>query len=499
MEKKINYIMLFMAFISMSWGFIYAVENQRGFIYMIAVLMLLSGGCLFIVQKKKMSFAYGILFLLLMSFFIRGAYVVYTPTWIRQHDVIGFGAGFGQAGFIEYFYEKLRLLDVDPRKYWGFFQPPLHHMTAGVYLRLAASVFGFFSKSYNQACESVQCLTLFYSMVASFFGIKLILYVLRDYDIVEEKRRRIVLVTGSFIAFHPCLILMSGSINNDILCLMLQIICVYFFVRYIRENKAWILCLSALFLGLSMMAKLSGVMLVPGIALILMYRFVRCIKSGDKAEIIKTVKNYFLFGVISVPAGIWSPVRNLVKFGLPLNYTPEVGEPLKEAIFGRIFNFKTATPFTCMVVNNDGYDEFNIPLAFIKTSLFGEYNFSECSGISFPAGVIMLILAVVLSAAVLYMMVRVVLAKTDEMVVFLSVYFVFSYVFLINLCISIPNFSSQDYRYIAHCIILQAVFAALYMADGGFHKHLKKFTGIVITAFSFVSVLLYLTVGFVKW
>ena len=42
---------------------------------------------------------------------LRMFYVYYTPSWRRQHDVIGFGADEGQAAFIEYFHQTYILLD----------------------------------------------------------------------------------------------------------------------------------------------------------------------------------------------------------------------------------------------------------------------------------------------------------------------------------------------------------------------------------------------------
>ena len=84
-------------------------------------------------------------------FVIRAGYIIVTPTWVRQHDVIGFGAGFGQAGFIEYFYQNWKLIDFDPREFWGFFLPPLHHILAAIVLTLNV-VLGFV---FHHACENI--------------------------------------------------------------------------------------------------------------------------------------------------------------------------------------------------------------------------------------------------------------------------------------------------------------------------------------------------------
>lgn len=52
------------------------------------------------------------------------------------------------------------MLPFDPRSVWQFYHPPLHHLTAALWMHFQ-TLLGF---SYERAFENVQILTLFYSM-----------------------------------------------------------------------------------------------------------------------------------------------------------------------------------------------------------------------------------------------------------------------------------------------------------------------------------------------
>lgn len=488
---------ILMVFISVIFsGFFYDIQAPRRFSVFVMALMLLSCIAGSIYYKKNGNYTGFIFCIFAVGLLSRAHYIIYTPTWCRQHDVIGFGAGMGQAGFIEYFYERLRLIDFDPREKWGFFQPPLHHILAGLWLRLQVALGRFLGWSYDRSCENVQILTMLYSILSVYLGYK----ILRKF-----KLEKMPLVFGTLlIACHPCLIQMSGSINNDMLCILLQLLGVYFFLGYMEKEDYGNLIFAAVFMGLSMMAKLSGILLAPGIAIILLYRlWIAAKERKDGGEkFIKYIKQYALFGIISVPLGIWSPVRNLLRFNVPLNFTPKVGESLEEySLFDRLFSLGSErTCFTCLKAGGRSYDEYNVFLSVLKTSLFGEADFSECSGYSSLVGWILLIAGGVL-ALVLILMCIGLLLKFKELsykqeFVFMLVYVLASLGFLYNLIFSIPNFSSEDFRYVAHIIVPEGLCVGLFCNR---YKRAAWPVGILVTVFSAASVLTYVLAGFVIW
>ncbi len=426
------------------------------------------------------------------AIFIRIYYIHYTPTWIRQHDVIGFGTGIGQAAFIEYFYEKIRLIDFDPREIWGFFQPPLHHMIAGLWLRLMVRVGDVFGWSMDTCREKVQVLTAAYSLVTVFFGAKIM--------------KQLKVSGGAFtagcalMALHPCLIQMSGSINNDMLCVMLQIMDMYFFFLWMEKENMGTMILGGLCIGLSMMAKLSGIMLAVPMGCIMFYRLILSVKNKDRKKTTSYIKQYLCFAIASIPIGIWSPVRNFLKFGVPLAYTPEVGEPIEGlSPLGRLlYTGGEQTPFTCMIATGHEYDEFNVPLAILKTSLFGEADFSAASPYSTAVGWALLFAGILVALAVAYSLFYLVYRKTGgQYTAFMLIYILFSLGFLVRLCFAIPNFSSQDFRYIAHIVIPSGCAVAMWMQRRG--VIVRMFIVAVTVLFCASSLLTYYLAGNIAW
>jgi hypothetical protein len=247
-----------------------------------------------------------------------------------------------------------------------------------------------------------------------------------------------------------------------------------------------------------MMAKLSGVLIAPAIAVVFLMQLWKK-KDNFKRLLIQ----YFAFGIISVPIGVWSPLRNYLKFSVPLTYTPEVGEPVDTfSLIQRIFDIRTNTPFTNMIVNGNSYDEYNVPLAMLKTSLVGEYNYASLVKITTPFAWFLLVAGAVLmlvtfSATVYYVFSKNFILQSGVKI-FLGIYYFTSMAFYVNLCFTIPNFSSQDFRYIAFLIIIEAIFLSIFFQDkkdGKLFFILKKLTAICLILFCISSIMVYFLLG----
>ena len=143
------------------------------------------------------------------------------------------------------------------------------------------------------------------------------------------------------IAFHPAIILLSGSLNNDALSLFLQVTTLYFTIVWYQKPSMGRVIGIAISIGCSMMAKVSGFLIAPAIALVFLDRWI-CEKECFK----KYLGQFFVFGLISLPLGLWYPIRNFVKFKVPFNYTPHVGEPVGNVSWiQRIFDMRTEKVF----------------------------------------------------------------------------------------------------------------------------------------------------------
>ncbi len=424
--------------------------SRREYGALVLIIFAMAALLSFLLRRKRDGV---LVFTALSAFILRYFYILYTPTDIRQHDVIGFGGTRGQAAYIEWFYNNgLKLIQTDPRDKWGFFQPPLHHILAAFWLK-ANTLMGI---AYGQATENIQVLTLVYSLLLTFYAYRLFKYF--------GLSGRALQVAFALAALHPSYILLSGSVNNDMLCILLTVMTIYYALKWYESRSLADIIRLALCMGLSMMTKLSGVLSAPAIAFMFLYIWIK----GGKGDFLKYLRQYVLFGLISVPLGMWFPVRSYIKFGIPFNYTPEVGERLVyNGILSRLFDIRTNKPYVSMIKYGDAYDEFNIPLSLMKTSLTGEFDYSGVNGYITPFAWLLLISGTVLALLCLAGTVRAVFRKDEERFkvqrIFLGVIYVTAIVFYLNLAFSIPNFSSQDFRYICYIIVIEALLLGLDM------------------------------------
>ena len=180
------------------------------------------------------------------------------------------------------------------------------------------------------------------------------------------------------IAFHPSFILFSGSINNDVLSVAFLLGAVLWTLKW-YEKQTWEGILKiALYMGLGMMTKLSVALAAFPIGAVFLVVLVRRCKA----------KNWRIFGQygaflgICAPLGLWYPIRNLVRFGVPLNYVQEMSVKSDQylgdqSFLSRVLDFsphQVAKVFEQWLhYDASGYNEYNPLITLLKNAVFGEY------------------------------------------------------------------------------------------------------------------------------
>ncbi|MCR4892868.1 MAG: glycosyltransferase family 39 protein [Lachnospiraceae bacterium] len=564
--------------------------TRREYGGLVLLLLAIAAAAAFLLQRKRRKDGV-LIFTALTSLYLRFFYILYTPTWMRQHDVIGFGnsKGIGQAALIEWIYHNGRLPDFDPRKRWGFFQPLLHHILSAVWLKINTAL----GIAYEAACENIQILTLIYSLIFLWYAYR----TLKEMGLSGTPMKLAFALT----ALHPSFILMSGSVNNDMLCLMFLMMAIYYSLVWYRKSTLGNILKVAVCIGCSMMAKLMGVLIAPAIAFLFLHKlYLSCRETkrqneagpgsrqdptskdsaiietenpaiqenvgsieakGDLAKGHQTKGNltkgnlakenltkgnlakenlakgnltkgnlakgrqtkgnltkehqangdqiptlpsprsligqFLCFGGVSLPLGLFFPIRNLVLFGVPLMYVPKVGEPVGQyGILQRIFDIRTSTPYTNLISNGNPYDEFNIPLALMKTSLTGEYDYGAINSYINPFAWILLGTGILLAIVALWATVRFVFLKKSNMSglhrAFWGIIYFTAMAFYIRLVFSAPYFSSQDFRYIAYLIVPESLFLGLLYGE---IKGIRLPLLILTVLFSLSSTAVYFLLG----
>ncbi len=433
-----------------------------------------------------------------IGFVFRLAYVQSTGHTIRQHDV---GGTNGHLAVIEHYFNGNGLPDTDVRNMWQFYQPPFWHFLCALWLKLQT----FFGIEYKAALENLQHLSLFFSSLIMIVSHKLFrLFNLEKWPLV---------IACSIVAFHPTFIILSGSINNDVMSLAFALISLVLTIKWYREPNYKNIILLALSLGISMGTKLSGGFIALGIAILFLVRLL----EGDIKDKLPLFGQFASFGLICVPLALWWQNYNLFKFGVPLTYVPHLSNKSNQyigfrSVFERLFDFSSVGEigvYPARVTRDYPFFEYNIPLGAMKSSVFGEYYMGRGTGLEifakilFYSATILAVLSVICSVAVV---VYAILKKNKEEKIDVCEYafplicgvtLIASY---IKFCFDYAHFCTMDFRYIALTVILGCLYLGLFskiISEN--NKILGKIVKILFLALivlmSISSVALYGTIG----
>ncbi len=389
---------------------------------------------------------------------LRIMYTTYTDGFTRQHDVGSFEAmNDGHSGYILYLMNNHRLPDFDPRDHWQFYHPPLHHIISALTLTLISKL------GLNIATVGVKVLQFISTAWSLLFSVFAFL-ALKRLGLKGSALRLSVCAA----AFHPTLIILSGSLNNDMLSGMLAMAAIFFTIRWAQTKKLRDIILIALSIGLGMFTKLTVGLIAPAVAAVFLIVLIRSPKK--RAGLIG---QFALFGAVCIPLGMFMPVRNYIKFSVPLNFVPAVGEGSQQHInvspVYRLFDFsiyQIASPFTQWTWNDDPYNEFNPLIALLKNAMFDEETFfsrsitlqSLCTLLFFSAAVCALF-----AACANIMIWRKKETLTLEYKLLLTLLFAVIFGNYIIFCLNYPDVCTENMRYCLPLIFTGAASFGLFI------------------------------------
>lgn len=403
------------------------------------------------------------------SFLVKFYYIFYTSVYTRQNDVAAFGSNDGHFGYMEYILFNHKLPDFDPREVWTFCHPPLHHFLSAVWIGINEYVFGI--EKYASR-ESMQTLTLFYSMV-----VIIAVYKILRYFKMKGMSLYIPLMIG---AFHPSFTYLAGSVNNDILSIALMMCAIVCTMRWYEEQNIRNILKIALCIGFAMMTKLSAGLVAPSVAVVFLYVLIKNGKNNIKKYIIQ----FLSFGIVCVPLGLWFEIKNLIKYKMPITYVQEVASGVPQDISDQKFlnritdfsakHFKNVFEQWLSIDANGkkiGFNENNPIISLFKTSIFhekvNEYTFGDnkfALALCKPYFWLCIILAISL-----FVIMIIALVKAKNMQPIWKIFFVLFYVFMMlniyKMSADYPMVCTMNFRYITPTVIVQALFGGIWLAS----------------------------------
>lgn len=463
-------------------------------------LWYLTGGCITVFllycfsDRKTFREQMNAFLILGTGFMMKLYYVLETSVYTRQHDVYVFDGNIGHAGYIEYIIQNFNVADFDIRERWQFCHPPLHHILSAAWIYINEN---FFLVGHSQARESIQMLTLFYSMCIIISAYKIFRYF--------GLKGKALYIPLAVVSFHPAFIIFSGSINNDVLSAAFMMGAFLCALNWYREQSMKNILKTALCTGLGMMTKLTAALVAPPVAVIFAVVFFKNLKTDFR----KLLVQFTAFLLVCAPLGLWYEIRNYVKWGVPLLYVQELDPRLLQYIgnqdfISRITDFSVGqfkSVFEQWAVWHDdtctvsGYNEFNPLIALFKTSLFGEYiNESVLNNNLFIIKVseILFWLTVIMAAVSLICMVMMFSGerKTEKAAV---VVFFFCMIFnFYKMSYDYPFTCTMNFRYITPTVFTGALCSGIVLSR---YEGRKRFAGYISEAaaavFVFCTVIIY--------
>ena len=397
----------------------------------------------------------------------------------------------GHMGYIRYLYNNFLPYQGDPRPYWQFYHPPLHHYLEALLLR-AETLAG---AELEIAVSNIKFLPLLYYMLMSVIMVKLC-------SLINLKGMG-KLITLAVCFFTPAFIFLANYANNDMLCVLFMTASFYLSLVWYKNRTFANIVKIALCFGAGMMTKLSAWMVAVPIAVIFISALIEKLKEKEFKAFGKLMGEMGVFLVITAPLSLYWSLRNYFRFGVPIAYIP-VSQPdymkVDKEPLQRLFDFSPHQFRHAYVedLSSGDYVEYNPLIALIKSSSANLY-INKCFGSPFDTlNLIAFYITIIVSLAAFACMVYLILKKNSLPFVlrlaavglYLTV-FICYYVF----CIKYPSSCTENSRYATQLIVIGAFSLGMVYNKIRKRKKLRKSVLILTAAYCLFSVLPFIADG----
>ena len=402
--------------------------------------------------------------ILALGVFLRTIYILKTDISTRQHDVLELY----ESGHLGYIYTIFKTHHLPVTNEWQFYHPPFWHIMGAMWLFIN----NLFKIDFNYAIEGIQILTLLLSSFMIIIADKICLKLK-----INDKYRCLVL---GLLAINPTLIRFSGSINNDCLLMFIEALVLLKLFDWYDDNNIKNTIKLAIVTGLCVMTKMNGAIIALPIMYVFIKKFIEIIKN-KKEKIKHYISKILLFGIISLPIGLWYHVRNLIKFGV--SKVPEPGDWLytgNHSIVSRFLSIDTYELFNFAVMSDDD----NWFSFIIRSSIFGEFEFNIKKWLLIALVALLCIFILIFIVGSIYYLFK---KKKNIYINTLLITWYISIISSIIFYYKYPYACSMDYRYVAVCLLCSNIFIG-YLLDNIKNKYLKYFMVLISLAYFILNI-----------
>lgn len=367
---------------------------------------------------------------------MRIGYMLYTPCNIRQHDLWGFDADAG--GHAAYILNLMQYHRLPLSNKLQFYQQPFFYI-AGSLMSLVVNSILNTSSAYElaDAARTAACTASCLMLPASDA-------LCRECGIGGRGR----VISTALVACSPVFYMTAGMLTPDSLSTLLMVLAVLYTIKWSNDCSWKNTVLLAVIYGLGVMTKVSVGVIALFTAVVFVIRLVKTVKTDAKQWKMLMLR-YIVFGLISMPLGLWYSVRNYRMFGQPIGYVLDIGGSRSKlytgdrSIAARIFTFSIDNimkgPYA------DVFNDYNAPAYYLKSSLFGEYRYEVPAIIPAVLLFAALFITFIAVVAVIYQLIHL---KNKSIAYYaVPVVSVLMYASVTYFYMKYPYGCSMDYRY----------------------------------------------------
>ena len=407
-------------------------------------------------------------------------YNIYTPYHSRQHDGRNFnypeyGGHFGYIGYI-YTYHTLPV--GSPADTWCFYNPPLFYIISTIILKITT----FLKGSLELGFENLQIFAMIYTIIFDVYVYK----ILKELNIKKS-----IIPTILFVALSPAMVIMSGSINNDILSITLATMAIYYTLIWYKQDDLKTLIKIALTISLSIMTKISTALIAVAIAIVFLKKVIE-----NKKHFFKYVKHFSIFALIALPIGLWFPIKNLVLYDIPFTYVQSVDESndaniSEYSVLERFFKINTKQLSKVNINMTKENAEYNLYTTTLKSFVIDEYIDYYESRISFFSITYLFYLSMLISVVYLINIFYVLKNRKNlcnNWLYFFIIIGILQIGSYISFCFNFPFTFTMNFRYIVPTLITYAVITSTASESNKILLHINSTLHII---FAIASILMF--------
>lgn len=417
----------------------------------IGIILVLAIGAFIWHQKHPLSIEVLCCLIFIVALLVHLSYTFYTGPYIRQHDVYGY-IDHGHMGYIAYIYQNKSLPDFVGYQYY---HPPLHHILSAILMEINTKTSG----SISSGIESLRFLPFLYITWTTIVSYRLLSRL--------KISKNALLLSFSFIAFHPTMSVLSSSINNDALAFFFTIAAFYRMIVWYQEPTKKNILVLALLLAGAALSKISSLQLALPIGFLFLVMLLAKYESEIRGKLTakKLWGQYILFAIISIPLSLSYSIRNKILFNQDLGYVPTIGDETLDQYVGNYSFFdRFMKPFSKNLWKNAYCQipgDYNVYEYLLRCSIFGEFSYSNGDLIArFLTILNALIILGVIAALIVVTVSKVRMTKDGLLWLSFSLYAITLWVAYILFNISFPFACTMDFRYLLPMIILAGIFLA---------------------------------------